>query len=154
LVEQLNQGLDHQLILISAPTGYGKTTLLSTWLNQCPYPTTWISLDERDNDLACFLTYLVAALQKIYVEIGKSVLAMLQSPQTLQTNLLLSTLINDISQVPDHFVLALDDYHVIQEPSIHQVVNFLLDHLPGQMHLAISTCRSIGPRGPGAVADA
>lgn len=131
--------MENKLILISAPAGYGKTTLLSIWLNQCPYDAGWISLDEGDNDLAHFLTYLVAALQKIHAEIGKTVLAMLQSPQALQTNLLISTLINDIAQLQDPFLLTLDDYHVIQEPSVHQAVNYLLDHLPWQMHLVIST---------------
>jgi LuxR family maltose regulon positive regulatory protein len=135
----LNQGLDHPLILVSAPAGYGKTTLLSTWLDQRPSSAAWISLDESDNDLAHFLTYLVAALQKIQAEAGKTVLAMLQSPQLLQINVLITSLINDVAQFEDHFVVVLDDYHVIQEPSIHQAVNFLLDHLPRQMHLVIST---------------
>ena len=139
LTEQLNKGLENNLILISAPAGYGKTTLLSIWLSQCPHPAAWLSLDESDNDLTRFLTYLVAALQKIRTETGKTVLTMLQSPQVLPTNVILSTLINDLTQFPDQFILVLDDYHAIQEEKVHQALNFLLQELPWQMHLVVST---------------
>ena len=139
LVDQLNRGLECKLTLVSAPAGYGKTTLVSSWLSQCPYPAAWISLDEGDNDLVRFLSYLVAGLQSIHAEIGRSALAMLQSPQVLTVQFFLSTLINDIAQFQDHFVLVLDDYHQIQEAPIHQALGFLLDHLPGQMHLVVAT---------------
>jgi ATP/maltotriose-dependent transcriptional regulator MalT len=85
LTERVNQGLGYKLILISAPARYGKTTLLSAWLDQCPYPATWISLEESDNDLARFLAYLVAAQQMLHGEAGQTVLAMLRSPQVIST---------------------------------------------------------------------
>jgi LuxR family maltose regulon positive regulatory protein len=131
--------LDNKIILVSAPAGYGKTTLLCTWLSQCPYTATWISLDEGDSDLARFLTYLIAALRKIHTEIGKTVIALLQSPQVLPTEVILTTLINELAQIQDQFILVLDDYHLIQEEKVHQAVNFLLEKLPWQVHLVIST---------------
>jgi LuxR family maltose regulon positive regulatory protein len=139
LIDQLNLGLERKLTLISAPAGYGKTTLANAWLNQGPFPAAWISLDESDNDLARFLTYFVASLKKIHAEIGETLLAMLHSPQVLTDRFLLSALINDIAQFQDHFVLVLDDYHQIQETSVHQALGFLLDHQPEQMHLVILT---------------
>ncbi len=139
LIEQLNQWPDYPLILISAPAGYGKTTLLSAWLQQCSCRTAWISLDEGDNDLKSFLAYMIAALQMVQAGIGESLLSVLQSPQALSVNGFVSILINGLAPLNDPFVLVLDDYHVIQEPLVHQAVNFLLDHLPWQMHLVIST---------------
>lgn len=127
------------MILISAPAGFGKTTLLSVWLNQCPYAATWISLDEGDNDPARFLSYLVHALQKVSDEIGQAVLPMLQAPQVLSTQVLLMQLISDLDRLQEPFFLVLDDYHVIQDPVVHQAVNFLLEQLPWQMHLVVST---------------
>src|SRR6185436_1355357 len=81
LIERLNQGLHRKLTLISAPAGFGKTTLLSAWVTGCDRPTAWLSLDARDNDLTRFLTYLVAALQTIAPTIGAGVLCVLQSSQ-------------------------------------------------------------------------
>ena len=113
LIERLNEGLDCKLTLISAPAGFGKTTLVSEWIASCGRPVAWLSLDEGDNDPTRFLTYLVAALQTIAAKIGEGVLAMLQSPQPPPIESILTALLNEITTVPDNFVLVLDDYHVI-----------------------------------------
>jgi LuxR family transcriptional regulator, maltose regulon positive regulatory protein len=163
LIERLNQGLQHKLTLISAPAGFGKTTLLSEWvasLNSevsvlsselaihCQFktqnsklntPVAWLSLDEGDNDPTRFLAYLVAALQTIGSTIGAGVVGVLQAPQPPAIESILTALLNDITTVADHFVLVLDDYHVIDAKPIDTALTFLLAHLPPQMHLVIAT---------------
>ncbi len=139
LIELLNTGVEKRLILISAPAGYGKTTLIVEWLREVGSPAAWVSLDEGDNDPVRFFNYLVSALQTILPDVGTSALIMLQSPQKPALDALLSLLINDLIGTPDHFMLVLDDYHVLQIQSIHEMVTFLLDHLPAQMHLVIGT---------------
>ena len=99
----------------------------------------WLSLDEGDNDPARFLTYLVAALQTIAPTIGEGVLGVLQSPQPPPTEAILTALLNEITTIPDHFVLVLDDYHVIDAKPVDEALTFLLEHLPPQMHLVIAT---------------
>src|SRR5216684_8415979 len=113
LIERLNEGLHRKLTLIAAPAGFGKTTLVSEWVAGCERPTAWLSLDEGDNDPARFLTYLVAALQTIAATIGEGVLSALQSSQPPPTEAILVALLNEITTLPDHFVLVLDDYHVL-----------------------------------------
>jgi LuxR family maltose regulon positive regulatory protein len=139
LIERLNEGLERKLTLISAPAGFGKTTLVSQWVAGCERPVAWLSLDEGDNDPASFLTYLVAALQTIAANIGKGVLAILQSPQPPPTESILTILLNDITTFSDDFILVLDDYHQIDSQSVDQALTFLLEHLPPYMHLIIAT---------------
>ncbi len=155
LIEQLNEGLQQQhgfvrkLTLISAPAGFGKTTLVTSWIHQLRLETTqerqienqvaWLSLDEHDNEDTRFLTYLVAALQTVMPMLGDGVLHLLQSPQPPSPISVLTTLINEIATIPDKFLLVLDDYHVLEAPAIDKMVTFLLDHLPSQMHLVITT---------------
>ena len=128
-----------KLTLISAPAGFGKTTLVSEWLADCERPVAWLSLDEGDNDPTRFLTYLVAALQTIASNIGAGVLAVLQAPQPPPTEVILTALLNEITTIPDHFILVLDDYHVIDSKPVDNALTFLLEHLPPQMHLVIAT---------------
>ncbi len=99
----------------------------------------WLSLDEGDNDPARFLTYLVAALQTIAPNIGAGVLGVLQAPQPPPIESILTALLNEITTIPDNFVLVLDDYHVIDSKPVDQALTFLLEHLPPQMHLVIAT---------------
>src|SRR5436190_4767290 len=139
LIERLSQGLHRKLTLISAPAGFGKTTLASAWVAECEQPVAWVSLDEEDNDLARFLTYLIAALQAISANIGEGLLAVLQSPQLPPTESILTTLLNDINAIPNHFVLVLDDYQVIDARPIDDALAFLLEHLPPRMHLVMTT---------------
>ena len=139
LVERLNEGLHGKLALISAPAGFGKTTLVSEWLADCGRPVAWLSLDDGDNDPARFLTYLIAALQTIAASIGAGALAALQSPQPPSSDALLTTLLNDIAAVPDPFILVLDDYHALDSKPVDQAIAFLVEHQPPQMHLVIAT---------------
>jgi LuxR family maltose regulon positive regulatory protein len=141
LTERLNEGLSSgcKLTLISAPAGFGKTTLVSSWIVSCGRLVAWLSLDEGDNDPARFLFYLVAALQKIKAGIGESLLAALQSPQPPQVETILTTLLNEISVIPEHFLLVLDDYHSIDSQLVDQALTFLVEHQPPQMHLVITT---------------
>jgi LuxR family transcriptional regulator, maltose regulon positive regulatory protein len=139
LIERLDEGLHHRLTLISAPAGFGKTTLLSGWVAGCQRPAAWLSLDEGDNDPTRFLSYLVAALRTIAPNIGEGVLGALRSPQPPPTESILTSLLNEISTVPDDFVLVLDDYHVVDSGAVDDALAFVLEHLPPRMHLIIST---------------
>src|SRR5512141_2143226 len=139
LIERLNEGLHGKLTLMSAAAGFGKTTLVSEWAAGCGRPVAWLSLDEGDNDPTRFLTYLVAALQTIAANIGERVLGVLQSPQPPPIESILIALLNEINTLPDNFVLVLDDYHVIDSKPVDEALTFLLEHLPPQMHLVITT---------------
>jgi len=139
LNERLNEGLHRKLTLISAPAGFGKTTLVSQWLAGGPRPIAWLSLDEGDNDPVRFLTYLVAALRTVAPNIGEGVLGVLHSPQPPPSEAILTALLNDLTTIPDHFILVLDDYHVIDAKPIDQALTYLVEHLPPQMHLVIAT---------------
>ena len=139
LIERLNEGLHRKLTLISAPVGYGKTTLVSDWLSKLDIRAAWLSLDPEDDEPRRFWAYMVAALQTIQPELGLAVLAMLQAPQLPPIENLLSELINQIITFSDKIILVLDDYHHLTSSSLHQGFNFLLDHLPPQMHLVIIT---------------
>ena len=139
LIERLNAGLHGKLTLISAPAGFGKTTLVSEWVAAGERPVAWLSLDDGDNDPTRFLTYLIAALQTIAAKIGAGALAALQSPQPPPSDALLTTLLNDIAAVADPFILVLDDYHALDSRPVDQALAFLVEHLPPQMHLVIAT---------------
>ncbi len=141
LIEQLNQGLSsgHKLTLVSASAGFGKTTLVSEWVAQSGLPVAWLSLDDGDNDPARFISYLIAALQNIKEGIGESLLVALYSPQPLQIETILTTLLNEISTLPENFLLVLDDYHLIDSQGVDQSLAFLIEHQPQQMHLVIAT---------------
>ncbi|MDQ4063781.1 MAG: helix-turn-helix transcriptional regulator, partial [Actinomycetota bacterium] len=139
LIERLNEGLHRRLTLVSAPAGFGKTTLLGEWLAGCGRPAAWLSLDEGDNDSTRFLSYLVAALQTIAADIGEGVLGALQSPQPPPTESSLTDLLNEIAAVEVDLVLVLDDYHMIDTKPVDDALTFLLEHLPPRMHLFIAT---------------
>jgi LuxR family transcriptional regulator, maltose regulon positive regulatory protein len=139
LIERLNEGLHRRLTLISAPAGFGKTTLLGEWLAGCERPAAWLSLDEADSDPTRFLAYLVAALQTIAVDIGEGVLGALKSPQPPPAESLLTTLLNEIATIEDDLALVLDDYHVIDAKLVDDALTFLIEHLPPRMHLIIAT---------------
>src|SRR6266516_740093 len=126
LLERLNEGLYRKLTLIAAPAGFGKTTLLSEWVEGIDRQVAWLSLDEGDSDPARFLTYLVAALRTIAPTIGEGVSGVLQSPQPPPTASMLTALLNDITAIPGNFVLVLDDYHVIDAKAIDHALTFLV----------------------------
>jgi len=163
LLARLNDAFQRKLTLLSAPAGFGKTTLLSEWIAECgllnadgkpaanPPPISqpqassrhsefaWLSLDEGDADPARFLAYLVAALQTVAPEPGAGVLAALQAPQASLPEALLTMLLNDLAARPAPLVLILDDYHTVDGPAIDQALTFLVEHLPPQLHLVLAT---------------
>jgi LuxR family maltose regulon positive regulatory protein len=144
LSEQLNAGLNRKLTLISAPAGFGKTTLVAEWVHnlseaEAADRIAWLSLDESDNDPACFLAYLTSALRTLEATLGEGTLSALQSPQPPPAEAVLTQLINEITAIPGRIVLVLDDYHLIEDQAIHEALAFLLARLPRQMHLVIAT---------------
>ena len=141
LIERLDSGLakGSRLTLISASAGFGKTTLVSEWVAGCGHPAAWLSLDEGDNDLKRFLAYWIAALCTIEKNIGEGVLGLLNSSQPPPIESILTSLLNEITAIPDHFILVLDDYHLIEARQVDQALAFLTEHLPPQMHLLIAT---------------
>jgi LuxR family transcriptional regulator, maltose regulon positive regulatory protein len=139
LIGRLNEGLRRRLTLVSAPAGFGKTTLVGEWVAGCGLPAAWLSLDEGDNDPARFLAYLVAALRTIRANVGEGVLGALRSPQPPPAESILTALLNEIAAVPEDFVLVLDDYHVIDARAVDDALTFLIEHLPPGMHLVIAT---------------
>jgi ATP/maltotriose-dependent transcriptional regulator MalT len=139
LLERLNEGLHRKLTLIAAPAGFGKTTLVSAWVEGIERPAAWLSLDKEDNDPTRFLTYLVAALQTIAPNIAEGVSGVLHSPQPPPSEAILTALLNDITTIPDQFVLVLDDYHVLDAQPVDHVLTYLVEHLPPQMHLVIAS---------------
>jgi len=139
LVDQINDGLDKTLILVSAPAGYGKTTLVSSWLSERKVSSAWLSLDAGDNDPVRFLQYLLTALLPAAPGIGDDLLGSLKGIRPAQFENLITLLVNELASNPDPFVLVLDDFHVIHSEEVLRIVSFLLEHLPHQVHLAILT---------------
>ncbi len=139
LIERLNEGRRSKLTLISAPAGFGKTTLISEWVAGGKKPVAWLSLDEADSDPTRFLTYLLTALQAIVPNLGEGLLSALQSPQSAPTESILTAFLNSISTISDDFILVLDDYHLIDAKAVDHAITFLLEHLPTHMHLVITT---------------
>jgi LuxR family maltose regulon positive regulatory protein len=139
LLEQLDQGLAGRLILVSAPAGFGKTTVLSEWIADRELRVAWVSLDEGDNDPVRFGRYMVAALQAVVPQVGKAAHDWLRAPQPPPLESVLTLLINDLCLVSEELVLVLDDYHTLGAGAVHQAVAFVLDRLPPSLHLVIAT---------------
>jgi ATP/maltotriose-dependent transcriptional regulator MalT len=139
LVERINAGLDRKLTLIAAPAGFGKTTLLSDWIPVSPRCVTWLSLDEGENDPTQFWVYFISSLQGLRSDLGVNALALLQSAQAPPITPILTALINELSAFSDPFAIVLEDYHHIESQSIHEALNFLIAHLPANMHLVMTT---------------
>jgi LuxR family transcriptional regulator, maltose regulon positive regulatory protein len=139
LMRQLDEGFNSKLTVVSAPAGYGKTTLVSAWASECKCPVAWLSLDNEDNDPVRFLIYVIAALQTTKPNLGQEILSVLQSAQPLAIINLLPELINQLDDIQAHFTLILDDYHSIVSPEIHKAITFIIDHQPPKMHLLLTT---------------
>lgn len=139
LVNRVEEGFSRKLTLISAPAGFGKTTLLADWAHSHEIPVAWFSVDKGDNDPLHFLTYVTLGLQTLEGNIGKAALTMLQSPQPPPTESILANIINDLARLETDYALVVDDYHSVDAKQIHDMIAFLLDHLPDQMHLIIAT---------------
>jgi LuxR family maltose regulon positive regulatory protein len=139
LIEKLERGAESGFVLVSAPAGYGKTTLLSAWLRSLSSPAVWYSVDEGDNDPPRFLAYLSAALEKIEPALGELVSLGTRTASLPGVEAVLTPMINRLAKTSQPFWLVLDDYHLIQNPYIHEAVSFLIAQRPAPLHLAIAT---------------
>jgi LuxR family maltose regulon positive regulatory protein len=142
LVERLSRGAESKLTLISAPAGFGKTTVLAEWLAALPAggpSVAWLSLDPDDNEPARFWSYVIAALQTMAPELGAAALALLQAQRPPPIETVLATLVNELSAGSNDIVLVLDDYHVVDAPDVQSGMAFLLDHLPPHLHIVIAS---------------
>jgi len=139
LGSKLNGTVSSKLSFISAPAGFGKTTLIGEWLHQIDLPVAWLSLDNYDNQQRRFWTYFIAALRKFKQTLGEKTLAMLHSSASIEAESFLTPLINEIASISEHFILVLDDYHLIETQTIHNGLSFLLNYAPPQMHLVIAS---------------
>ncbi len=141
LIKHLNQGLQQgcKLTLISAPAGFGKSTLVSSWLADSGVQAAWLSLDQGDNDPVRFWTYLIAAIQTIHQGIGAEAHQIVSTPQLRSIEPVAIALINDISQLDQDLILVLDDYHVIEAEQVHAGLNYFLEHQPPNLHLLLLT---------------
>lgn len=155
LIKQLNEGRHRKLALISAPAGFGKTTLVSEWISALQnssangrgsgdpadgaHPVAWLSLAEDDSEITRFLTYLLAAIERAAPDIGKGLADALHSPQTPPVEAILTALVNELAGAPVNLILVLDDYHLVDAKEIDEVLAFLLEHLPPQFHLVLTT---------------
>jgi LuxR family maltose regulon positive regulatory protein len=139
LHEKLNSGLGRKLILISAPAGFGKTTVVSDWIDQSKIPAAWFSLDNGDNDPVDFLSFIISGIQSIHPEFGQSALKLLNSPNRPSAESIISLLINEILGINQNFLLVLDDFHLINSNEVLELVAYLLEHIPGNIHIVILT---------------
>lgn len=139
LIARLDEGWPRQLTLVSAPAGFGKTTLVAHWLSSHQSSAIWFSIDEADNDPARFFAYLITGLQAVDDDIGQRSLGMLQTPQPSVPDAVMTALINEIANLESLRILVLDDYHLITNPVIHQAIVLLLQNMPAYLHLVIIT---------------
>ncbi|NTV36837.1 MAG: hypothetical protein HGA53_07780, partial [Anaerolineaceae bacterium] len=142
LIDRLTSGVNagHILTLLSAPPGYGKTTLLAEWVALHQGDTAWLGLDEQDNNTVRFWTYFITALQTLSQKpLGQAATQMLESPQAFDPQTLLTSLVNDVAALDHPVIFVLDDYHIISNQAIHEGITFLLEHLPQTIHLVIVT---------------
>jgi LuxR family transcriptional regulator, maltose regulon positive regulatory protein len=142
LRDALAAGEGRTLTLVSAPAGFGKTTLLSEWLEDRAgdeSSVAWVSVDESDNDPARFLTYLITALQNVEEGTGEGVLASLRSPEPPPIEAVVGALINELADLSREITIVFDDYHLIDSEPVHEAVSFLLEHLPENVHLVVAS---------------
>jgi LuxR family maltose regulon positive regulatory protein len=139
LLDQLTTYVDRRLILVSAPAGYGKTALISNWLEAAGSAYAWLSLDEQDNDLPTFLAYLVAAIRSAYPGAMVAVEHLLWAPTLLPSIRLADAVLQGMAALPGPLILALDDYHAIKAPDLHALFARLIEHLPPHVHLVLTT---------------
>ena len=139
LLERLNAGLSGNVTLVSAPAGFGKTTLIAQWIQSINRPTAWLSLDEHDNELRVFVRSLTATLQSAFPEAFYGMASLLEAPRFPSVEHVVSLFINDLADMPDDLILVLDDYHLIRNRDIHTLLDLLIEHLPPQLHLVLAT---------------
>ena len=139
LIAQLNAGIENDLTLVVAPVGYGKTTLLAMWAAQATVPVCWLTLSEQDGDVGAFVAYSLAAIQTRFPGSCPQTQSLLKSRGVLEIEPLATLLINEIDDLPQRFVLVLDDYHLIQTSPVHRLLDSILRHPPHRMHLLIAS---------------
>ena len=139
LIEMLQAGLRRRLTLLSAPAGFGKTTLICAWIRECEQPAAWLSLEESDNDPVRFLSYLITALQTIQPKLGAGLLSGFHTLKPSAAESVLTQLLNEIAEIKEHCILVFDDYHLIHDNTIHGYLSFLVEHLPEKLHLVVCT---------------
>lgn len=139
LLARLTAGLDQGLLLISAPAGYGKSTVVNQWLDTVELPWAWISLDEHDSDPAIFLSYVLAALRSVYPQAGSVLETVLRAPALPAPPVLANALLSDLAALPGPLLLVLDDYHAIQSLDVHAVMQRVVQHKPAHVYLALTT---------------
>jgi LuxR family maltose regulon positive regulatory protein len=139
LLTRLDEGAHCTLTLLSAPAGFGKTTLLATWISQRETPVAWLSLDERDNDPPRFWMYVIAALRTVWSDVGETASAMLRAPESPPIESVLTELLNDVATQDGKGALVLDDYHVVTDEAIHGALTFLLENRPPQLRIVIAS---------------
>lgn len=140
LIERLGRAADARLVLVSAPAGFGKTTLVTQWLAHGTRPVAWLSLDSRDNEPASYWRYVLAALRGAHADVGADALALLDQPSPA-VDAALEALVNELHGLPEPTVLVLDDYHLVESREIHEQMAFLVDHLPAGLQLVLG-CRA------------
>ena len=141
LTEQLRTGAWRALTLVSAPAGFGKTTLVADWVGESGWKAAWVSLDEGDNEVSRFLSYLIMALREIGDGIGQTLLDSLQSSHSPSVEAVLTGLLNEVATLPDDFIVVLDDYQSIVAQPVHDALGFLLEHIPPTNALGDSDAR-------------
>ena len=139
LIERLNAGLSGKVTLLSTPVGFGKTTLLTAWVETIARPTAWLSLDDNDNELRVFVHALTAALQTVFPDAFQATASLLKASRFPSPDHVATLFINDLADVPEDVILVLDDYHTIHTSEIHALLDFLIEHLPSQLHLVLAT---------------
>ena len=139
LLDWLNKRLHRPLTLVSAPAGYGKTTLISCWLESLDIPSAWLSIDETDNDLHLFLSYFLAAVQTVFPEAGQEIQTILKAQELPPIPVLAGRLINELDKIDQAFIMTIDDYHVVQNKAIHELIKEILKHPPHAMHLVLAS---------------
>ncbi|AIQ23056.1 LuxR C-terminal-related transcriptional regulator [Paenibacillus sp. FSL H7-0737] len=137
LMRKLNEGMDYKLTLISAQAGYGKTTALSEWIRHCDMQVAWVSLDMQDNDWAQFWSYVTASIQESCPKFGSTVQPLLINGPSMTLEPAIVALLNELNNLTNELIIILDDYHVIETPTIHQSMAYLLEHLPPHIHLYV-----------------
>lgn len=137
LLDRLNRRLNRPMSLVCAPAGYGKSTLVSEWLEHCKLPFAWLSLNETENDLRLFLSYFLAAVNTIHPDIGEEILPLLKGQELPPATVLAGRLTNDLNSIDSPFILSIDDYHLIDNVAVHELLSEIIKYLPRAMHLVL-----------------
>lgn len=141
LIDELNKNIYKPFSLVCAPAGYGKSMLASSWTEKSKHPTAWLSLSDDENDLRTFIIYLIASIQKVFSEKMENTKLLVNAPDLPTKRILTHSLINELDQIQENLIIVLDDYHLIHDESIHQLIDELLHYPPENLHLCMLTRR-------------